>query len=356
MLKVKKTDIILCLLSVSLLSCCSSQGSSSVKEPISSVKDSEIVSSYTVSSVSDSSSSSSFFSSSFEDAPDSFTAEEILPRCRFYSFGNGNCRLEIDTFDKKSHTYDGYGNIGELTLPSFSPDGDRVVTFSYCHSFKKLHTIHLPLTLLEIDKQALMTYPRLRNVNISENVLRIRSEAFKNDASLPFIRLPKVKVIEESAFENCSGLKAVSFSEVLLEIHESAFKGCSGIYEMTLPSTLETLGAFAFEKNASLTSVVIPKKVKDISRGAFHDCHSLSSLTIEDGVESIEYDAFSRTALRKVFIPKSVKSISSTAFGNPDSPITLYCEAEKRPEGYEVNTSTKYVFHTTREEFDRLSR
>ena len=51
-----------------------------------------------------------------------------------------------------------------------------------------------------------------------------------------------VKSIGKNAFQNCSKLENVEFSEGLKNVGRDAFKGCSSLGSVTLPSTIKKLG------------------------------------------------------------------------------------------------------------------
>lgn len=122
----------------------------------------------------------------------------------------------------------------------------------------------------------------------------IAKNAFNKNENLTSIVIPKnVTAIGDSAFENCSLLKTVTFKA---------------------DSALLTIGANAFKKCA-IQAIAIPKSVKTIKSDAFYGCKYLKTVTFEEDInlESLE-DVFYDCAFISITIPKSVKNISSYAF------------------------------------------
>ena len=56
-----------------------------------------------------------------------------------------------------------------------------------------------------------------------------------------------VKVIEQSAFEKCTGLKAVAVQDGVTHIAEKAFAGCANLKKVFLPETIGMIEDAAFE-------------------------------------------------------------------------------------------------------------
>lgn len=117
---------------------------------------------------------------------------------------------------------------------------------------------------------------------------------------------PTIKILESSAFDNCSNLQNVTL-----------YPG----YE----SSLSELRLGAFQKCASLTEIELPKSVRIIGPRCFFDCQSLTSVTLPEGLESIGYEAFALCPnLKSITIPASVTEIDIGAFGVANVNILPY--------------------------------
>lgn len=154
--------------------------------------------------------------------------------------------------------------------------------------------------------------------------------------------LPVTK-IADNAFENCTALERVIFTDLqgnslffddFLEIGSYAFSGCTALLEIDIPdhASLVERGAFygcealervsfssrtyfspyAFAKCISLKSV---SPLKSISEGMFYQCKSLDKITLLSGCEEIDEDAFEHCeALSEVIIPASVRRVHGLSF------------------------------------------
>ena len=131
--------------------------------------------------------------------------------------------------------------------------------------------------------------------------------------------------IDTWAFEDCSGLTAISIPYSVTNIGYDAFNGCSGLESIEVESSNAVYDSRdncnAIIKTAENKLVVgckntiIPSSVTTIGDAAFHGCSNLTAIIIPDGVATIEGGAFSWcTNLTSVSIPNSVTSIGDVAF------------------------------------------
>jgi len=146
-----------------------------------------------------------------------------------------------------------------------------------------------------------------------------------------------VKIIGESAFENCSALTSVFIPDGVVEIRDSAFRGCSLLEKCTIPNSVSVIGyeAFrdcsklkspqhlylhqlsfcAFEGCSALSEVVMEPSLQEISQRAFWGCVNLQRIVLPSTLESIGDCAFGDcTSLRNVSLPSGLKSIGDGAF------------------------------------------
>lgn len=143
--------------------------------------------------------------------------------------------------------------------------------------------------------------------------------------------------IDERAFYNCENLNSIELPDSITEIGASAFRGCSGLTGISLPDGLKAISSDCFHGCTDLRSVDIPSSVQQISERAFYECESLEEIVFPDSLQKIDSSAFRRcNSLGEIQIPLSVERIGEHAFYGCDN-ITVYCEAEKRPEGWAEN-------------------
>ena len=122
-----------------------------------------------------------------------------------------------------------------------------------------------------------------------------------------------MKAIKQRAFQNCSVLKTVNFSEGLESIGWAAFQYCFALESVVLPNGLKTMEGRPFKYCSSLKSVSIPGSLERIEQDAFA-ITNLTSVVIPEGVKFLGSLAFSVSSLTSVTIPKSVNEYQGDPF------------------------------------------
>lgn len=116
----------------------------------------------------------------------------------------------------------------------------------------------------------------------------------------------------------------------------------SRISNIIFPRNISKIDDEAFRGFAGIKEVKIPNTVKEIGENAFYDCQSLEKLTLPNKVQSIgSYAFFSCKKLTgNITIPITCTHLGEGIFKycNLD---TIYCEAPKKPEGWNDNWNIK---------------
>lgn len=178
-----------------------------------------------------------------------------------------------------------------------------------------------------------------------------------------------VTAIAERAFESCVYTTEIVIGKNIEEIGFGAFRSCNLLEKLTVASGNETfrsagnciidsksktlvagckssiipddgsvtgIGEQAFVYCRRLVSLVIPDSVTEIGASAFFYCDRLESLTIGAGVTTIRTDAFRNcTKLKNLVIPLNVTTIEAYAFRYFSRENAVYCEAAKKPDGWD---------------------
>jgi hypothetical protein len=100
----------------------------------------------------------------------------------------------------------------------------------------------------------------LKNIEAIENVIELGHSAFKMCTSLEEIHLPKITVIKENAFTECSSLKYFDVSSTCKIIEENAFKLCSSLKKVTIPLSVNYIDNFAFEGANTNLMIALTKR------------------------------------------------------------------------------------------------
>ena len=189
------------------------------------------------------------------------------------------------------------------------------------------------------DEKTLIRYPANKNgdtFNIPEKVTVIDDFAFSRNENLKSVTIPNSVVsIGDCAFSRAESLECIVIPDSVKKIGGYVFNKCISLKNVTLSNNIESIEYYSFFGCTALESVIIPNSVKSIGVWAFSNCSALKNIVISTNVDKILTGAFNKcTSAESVVIPKSVIQMKGSAFqGCPQ--LTLYCEAESMPEGWE---------------------
>ncbi len=149
-----------------------------------------------------------------------------------------------------------------------------------------------------------------------DGVTVIDESAFEDCVGLTAVTLPaSLTTIGDSAFLNCTGLASVSMQSGVVSIGSHAFHGCTSLTSISLPDSVTDLGNYVFQNCTSLTSAQLPGSLTSIGTGLFYGCTGLSSITLPDTVTEINEYAFGGcTSLTALALPDGLTLIGYCAF------------------------------------------
>ncbi len=144
----------------------------------------------------------------------------------------------------------------------------------------------------------------------------IGDSAFKNNDTLQYVVMPSTVIrMGRSAFENCTALVGVRFSDELWIILPRAFANCKSLTSITLPKKMVDIQEEAFTKTG-IKELILPDTVQILGNGAFKDCRSLATVSLNEQLSTIGEKAFAGTAITEISIPSGVRKMYESAFGN----------------------------------------
>ena len=182
-----------------------------------------------------------------------------------------------------------------------------------------------------VDQTAFSGCIGLKNITIPDSVTSIGDWAFEGCSGLTSITIPdSVTIIGGSAFYSCTGLTSVTIGNGVTSIGNGTFQNCSGLTSVTIPDSVTSIGSGAFYKCRGLTSVTIGNAVTSIGNSAFYDCSNLTSVTIPDSVTSIGSSAFEGcTGLTRIDFDGTKAQWNAIEKGNGwgrnTGSFTIYC-------------------------------
>lgn len=180
------------------------------------------------------------------------TVPEIFARIKRFGGGVNKLILPSQIIYLAPHCFEGIEDLRELAIkanlevipPCCCKDSDiRKVSFSGTEKY--------------IGTEAFYDCFSLTG-SIVTNAETIGKRAFAYTVITSLVLL-KAKVIEESAFENCTKLTKVRFSEGLEIIRANAFKNCKQLTSIEIPSSVVLIEAGAFAGCNKLRTVRVPK-------------------------------------------------------------------------------------------------
>ena len=128
---------------------------------------------------------------------------------------------------------------------------------------------------------------------------------------------PGVTSIGSAAFQDCSNLSDVSFSDTLIKIGGYAFSNCTGIQNVIIPDSVTTIGGRSFMDCSSIRFLTIGDSVARINDCTFYGCSALENVIIPDNVSEIGHSVFKNcTNLKSVTIGDGLSNIGSNTFSN----------------------------------------
>ncbi|MBQ7419410.1 MAG: leucine-rich repeat protein [Prevotella sp.] len=181
----------------------------------------------------------------------------------------------------------------------------------------------------------------LKSIQLSDKVESIPVGMFEECKKLQTINIPaSVVEIGEKAFYNCEKLTSVTTGDGIKKIGANAFADCRKLTEMTIASTVEEIGYRAFYNVPYVENIAAENGVKYIGKVAYardwqtagaelnikegtvsladhfaYDVESLTSIELPESLEKIGDRAFYNcTKLRRITIPKNVTYIGGEAF------------------------------------------
>ena len=127
-----------------------------------------------------------------------------------------------------------------------------------------------------------MTY-----VEIPETVTKNEYQAFYGCSSLNSVILSNVTKILNCAFQECTCLSNITFSNNLKYITNQVFYKCTNLEQIILPNSLTMLGT-AFDSCTRLKEIEIPESVTELVKNTFNGCY-LTKITINSNYTVTKY-------------------------------------------------------------------
>ncbi|MBR5084468.1 MAG: leucine-rich repeat domain-containing protein [Prevotella sp.] len=158
-------------------------------------------------------------------------------------------------------------------------------------------------TINDRDLKFIRTLPNLREIDLYKvKNKQMGDSAFYGMTHLEHARLPKKLVrLGVSAFEGCTRLSNIQFSDYMEAIPDQMLKDCAALDKINIyNSRILKIGKGAF-MNSGVRIIPLPKELRTIEMTAFANCKRLEMIRIPQWVTEIGALAFANcTMLRSI--------------------------------------------------------
>ena len=164
----------------------------------------------------------------------------------------------------------------------------------------------------------------LKDINWSNNIRKYDSDAFQGCTSLTHVELSSsLEEMGEYVFKNCINITSVTINEGCAVIGRSAFANCTKLQSVRIPNSVTNLSSSAFSGCSALTTAFIGDGVRNINSYAFDDCTSLETVRIGPNVTNIGFRAFNNCPALVSFTSYSVDvpSLNENGFSSYDAAL-----------------------------------
>lgn len=149
------------------------------------------------------------------------------------------------------------------------------------------------------------------------------------DPSLETIEFPGVmKKVKKELFRQCGTIKAAVFDEGINEIEDSAFENCINLKAISLSSGLKVIGRYSFA-GTQIESLVIPEGCHTVKQGAFLNCRKLKEISFPSTMEEIDLSVLCTTERKSNPVIVKIHSWNSMIVSDRTSSLETYLKNEK---------------------------
>ena len=181
--------------------------------------------------------------------------------------------------------------------------------------------------LTEIGNNAFDSCIALREIKLSETLVRMGNSVFSKCANLETVEIPSLSELGFYTFNGASSLKKVVFGANVSTTGEYTFMS-SNVKEVVLGGLIESVGVGAFYNARGIESITLPDSVTKIADFAFEGTSRLKFINGIENVESFGVQAFYNSGLTSLNL-ESAKEIGNFAFavqntyGNSEAAYTI---------------------------------
>lgn len=204
----------------------------------------------------------------------------------------GAYKEDLSSYVRPIRAFGGRNFINCGTSGTFTIENNIVTGNTNC-----VGSVAIPSGVTAIGENAFLNNSQITSVNVSNTVITIWLQAFKNTTSMTTITFQTGSVLDSitgGAFEG-SAITSIRIPDSVNNLGLFLFYRATSLTSVTLPAGISYIGESMFESATSLTTVTFPASVTTIEGSVFKNATSLSSFTIPAGVTTLDLNAFENT-------------------------------------------------------------
>ena len=182
----------------------------------------------------------------------------------------------------------------------------------------------------EIGNSAFSSCPKLKTVELGQDITSIGSSAFQNCTKLESIEIPdNVKTLGSNAFYGCTSLKSAKTGNGISLLNTQTFSGCTGLENVEIGTNITKISGKSstysnygcFYNCSSLEQIKVPGNVKEIEYYVFNGCTGLKNVIIDNADTELKLGSngsspiFSSCPLDSVYIGRNISYPTASSYG-----------------------------------------
>ena len=181
-----------------------------------------------------------------------------------------------------------------------------------------------------IGNSAFSSCPKLKTVELGQDITSIGSSAFQNCTKLGSIEIPdNVKTLGSNAFYGCTSLKSAKTGNGISLLNTQTFSDCTSLENVEIGTNITKISGKSrtysdygcFYNCRSLEQIQVPGNVKEIEDYVFNGCTGLKNVIIDNADTELKLGSngsnpiFSSCPLDSVYIGRDISYHTASSYG-----------------------------------------
>ena len=180
----------------------------------------------------------------------------------------------------------------------------------------------------EIGNSAFSSCPKLKTVELGQDITSVGSSAFQGCTKLESIEIPdNVKTLGSGAFSGCTSLKSAKTGNGVSLLNTQTFSGCTSLENVEIGTNITKISGKIGTSNgcfyncSSLEQIKVPGNVKEIENYVFYGCTGLKNVIIDNAETELKLGSngsnpiFSSCPLDSVYIGRNISYPTASSYG-----------------------------------------